>query len=210
LHRRVLYRGSEKAKSEEVKQSLSEITRTPPWFVLVFALITLGLYVAGCFVDIYYVTSERGEAFEKNYFSIISVGMDFPESSYAGNNAGPVWIQTMYFFLGLVMPIWTNVLACALFLVPMKPSMQRVCFFLSEMAFAWSATGALTVSTLTSVLQIPKFGNGLIESGCSQCYVMSSKLLPSFTIIALGAVSNVVVLYGLYVRAKKELYHLEE
>lgn len=208
LHRKVLYGKSEKA-SEEVKKSLSEVTKTSPLLVLVLVVSTLGLYVAGCFVDIYYVSSERADILEKDYFSIVSVGLDFPESSYAENNAGPVWIQAMYFFLGLAMPIWTNVLSCALFLVPMKPSMQRICFFLSEMAFAWSATGALTLSALTSVLQIPKFGNGLIDSGCSQCYVVSSKMLPEFAIVAVGAISNVGILFGLYLRAKKQLYHLE-
>ncbi len=83
---------------------------------------------------------------------------------------------------------------------------MRGIFTLAEIAFAWSGTQVLIVSTLFAVLQMPTFGEGLINADCSTCFVVSTRILPDFAFLAVGGVMIVGTNVILYHKAHYILY----
>jgi hypothetical protein len=57
-----------------------------------------------------------------------------------------------------------------------------------------------------SILQIPKFGNGLVQSGCTECYRVDSVLFANFAVICVSTVINISVNLWLFSRAHKVVY----
>ena len=146
--------------------------------ILIFILFTgLAAYLYGCTADLFQVSRQRG-SIETLYddYSIISVGTTYVESTkYA--NAGDQWIQCLWFLLALVMPILSAILMAVLLVVPNHQHIwQRRIFTMAEIAFAWNGGEVIVLSTLFAVLQIPSFGDGIMDSGCDVCYVIGSEL----------------------------------
>ena len=169
--------------------------------------ISLAFFTVGIVVDIYSVSNTRGDvSFDVDY-SVISVGKAMPESQLEPNKLGTRFIQAMWFLLCVAMPLWCSFLFGVLFLYPSltKVWVERI-FFMGEIAFAWSCAEVLLVSTIFSVLQMPTFGQGLIQADCSACFVVDTELLPHFAFLCVGSIISVVVNVWLYRKAHQVIY----
>lgn len=202
FHRRVVYGKPEK----EPATSICSEARVSSVGVVMLLVTGIALHVVGCSLHIYEVTSERGGDLRLESYSIIRIGSIFPSSALDSANVGVRWIQAMYFFLAVALPILNSLLFALLYLVPWNAQWREIMFLATEINFAWSSIEVLTVSTIFSILQIPEFGNGLIDAGCEQCYVVGSKMLPTFAVLCVATVVNLVVNIWLYGKAHKVLY----
>jgi hypothetical protein len=192
----------------EERLDLLALTGLSKLLVSMALVVSLASYLAGCLVDIFEVknTTADGSAVVVAY-SVVSVGQAIPTSSIDETDVGIRWLQAMWFFLCVAMPLWCSFIFGLLYLVPLvkKKHLERV-FLLSEIAFSWSCAEVFLVSTIFAVLQLPTFGEGLIESGCIGCYVVDSKFLPGFPILVIGTICNVAVNIFLYRKAHHALY----
>lgn len=171
---------------------------------LVFSFI---FYLVGVLTESFEVTNTRGEESESTSYSIASIGMEIPEAYVDTSHAGTRFIQFMWFLLGVAAPLLCSVLFIILYAAPKlsKKSMEYI-FNMAEISFAWSCAEVLLLSTIFAVLQMPIFGDGLIESDCAQCFVVSTKILPEFSLLCIGTVLNVGVNVWLYRKAHRIIY----
>lgn len=202
----------EEAQEEPVQQasvekiSLVSTTNTNKFLVLGLLLTTLGLIVAGCVIYIFEVTNQQGDVVESNLYSVLSIGSGFPASSLEPNSVGIRFVQVMYYLLGFALPLLNVVLFAILYICPMNAQRHKRAFMAAEICFSWSSIEVLLISCIFSVIQIPKFGNGLINSGCTYCYTVGSSLLPELTVLGVASVMSMVVNVWLYRKAHASLY----
>jgi hypothetical protein len=163
-------------------------------------------YMAGCFSDAYQVENTRGDVSFATDYSIVSVGKAIPESQLDPNSVGTRFLQFMWFFLCVVMPLWALLLFGILFAVPLSQVWAERIFFMGGIAFAWSCAEVLLVSSIFAVLQMPTFGDGLIEANCTQCFVIDTKLLLLFVLLCNGTMLCVILNFGLYGHAHRIVY----
>merc|ERR1712137_184180 len=128
-------------------------------------------------------------------------GQGVPSATLDSKDVGVRWIQAMYFFLAVALPVWNTVLFGILYLYPLGNKWQERIFLLTEITFSWGCVEVLTLSVIFSVLQMPKFGNGLIDAGCAECYEVDSRILPQFAIICVSTVVNLSTNVWLYRKA---------
>ena len=211
-HRKVHYHDLITAKSEpesEPKKGMKARGNLSNTFMLVamFAVVvSLVFYIVGCVVDTFQVSNTRGENTFSHDYSIVSVGHAIPASQLDPNNAGTRFIQFMWFFLCVAMPMWCSLLFGILFVYPFsKVWLERV-FFLGEIAFAWSCAEVLLVSTIFAVLQMPTFGDGLIQADCTACFIVTTAILPHFAFLCIGSVLSVTINVWLYRKAHSIVY----
>jgi hypothetical protein len=171
-------------------------------------LLSMIIYLAGVIVESFEVTSTRGTESESTSYSITSIGLEIPKSYIDSSDLGTRFIQAMWFFLAVVMPLWCSFLFLILYTFPglSKIWMERI-FTMAEIAFAWSCAEVLLISTIFAVLQMPIFGNGLVENDCTTCFVITSRILPKFALLCVGTVLNVSVNVWLYRKAHSAIYH---
>lgn len=170
-------------------------------------VISMVCFLAGVITKTFEVTSTRGTTIVSTSYSITSIGLAIPEAYIDSNHAGTRFIQIMWFFLGVAMPIWCSVLFVALYTYPnfSKEWMERI-FTMAEVAFAWSCAEVLLISTIFAVLQMPVFGDGLVENDCAACFLISTRILPEFSVLCIGTVLNVAVNVWLYRKAHSVIY----
>ena len=198
--------GVQEEEQEPAKQTLSTTSKTPKLMIMILVCAATALVIAGCTIDIFEVINEKSGETRSTFYSVLRVGSGVPDSTLDPNAFLVRWIQAMFFLLGFVLPLWSAVLFAILYLVPMTIKWHKRVFMLSEITFAWSSIEVLMISCIFSVLQIPGFGNGLIQSGCEQCYKVDSSLYPQFAVLAVAAALNVAVCVWLYRRAHGTLY----
>jgi hypothetical protein len=112
----------------------------------------------------------------------------------------------MWYFLCVFMPLCCSILFAILYAVPLSQKWTEWTFFLAGVAFSWSCAEVLIVSTILAVLQLPSFGDGLIEADCTACFVVDSDILPEFACLVVGVVLNVALNIWLYRKAHHVLY----
>ena len=191
---------------EEAKVTVASQSGTKE-AVVVFLLVTcVVLHFVGCALEIFEVENTRGdESFVVSY-SVFSIGKEIPGTQEDPDSFGIRWIQFMYFLFAVALPPWTSILFAILYLYPMVPSVKEKVFFLSEITFSWAAVEVFVLSVIFSILQIPKFGNGLIESGCAECYRVDSALYAEFAVICVSTALIVGVNIWLFIRAHKVIF----
>mmetsp|Transcript_8329 Transcript_8329/g.19323 ORF Transcript_8329/g.19323 Transcript_8329/m.19323 type:complete len:236 (+) Transcript_8329:914-1621(+) len=196
------------AKSDEEIPEQTVANRANVSTLLVAGLLVacIATHIVASVLDIYEVSSTRGGEERVQEYSIVRIGADFPSSAHAPNDIGVRWMQAMYFLLAVALPISNSILFGLMFLVRWTRKWRDALFLATEINFAWSCIEVLTVSTIFSILQIPKFGNGLIDAGCEQCYVVGSRILPGFAAVCVATVLNVGVNVWLYGKAHSVLY----
>ena len=79
-----------------------------------------------------------------------------------------------------------------------------------EITLAWSGCEVLVLSTVLAIREIPTFGEGLIETGCSSCYVVETDFLVASVILwVVGTVATLstaaVVLRAAHCQAYPEI-----
>ncbi len=207
-HRLVCYHdvsNGENAYSDD-KQTLSNLSNTSAFLVVAMLVATSTLHLVGCFLDIYRISDQRGTTHQERSYSVVSVGQAVPSSTTESVHFWITWIQYMWFFLVVAMPLWSNLMLATLYVLPMKRGPREMVFLLSEIAFSWSTVEVLLVSTIFAILQIPAFGNGLVKVGCKSCYVVGSSLLGNFAVLVVGTLCQIAATVWLYRRAHRTLY----
>jgi hypothetical protein len=215
-HRQVLYHSNNNKEQEEpqeeggfpAKAGLSGRTRA---IIAALWVIGVALFLVGSILDIYEVRNSSGEeptgiTTIVDRYSVISVGQAIPNAVIDPSDVGIRFIQAMWYFLCFVMPLWCSLLFAILYAVPLSQKWTGWTFILAEVAFSWSCAEVLIVSTIFAVLQLPTFGDGLIEADCSACFVVDSDILPDFAYLVVGAVLNVALNIWLYRKAHRVLY----
>jgi len=174
---------------------------------IVSILLSMVIYLAGVIVNSFEVTSTRGAVSESTSYSITSIGLEIPKAYIDSTHIGTRFIQAMWFFLGVVIPLWCSFLFLILYTVPLsKVWMERI-FNMAEIAFAWSCAEVLLLSTIFAVLQMPIFGDGLVENDCTACFIITTRILTEFAILCVGTALNVTVNVWLYRKAHSVIYH---
>eukprot|EP00532_Pseudo-nitzschia_australis_P009583 CAMPEP_0168241830 /NCGR_PEP_ID=MMETSP0140_2-20121125/23031_1 /TAXON_ID=44445 /ORGANISM="Pseudo-nitzschia australis, Strain 10249 10 AB" /LENGTH=441 /DNA_ID=CAMNT_0008176761 /DNA_START=27 /DNA_END=1349 /DNA_ORIENTATION=- len=159
---------------------------------LVFSFV---FYLIGVISKSFEVTSTQGENDpDSTTYSIASIGMAIPEAYIDSGHTGTRFIQIMWFFLAVAMPLWSSILFVVLYAAPSlsRKAMEYI-FTMAEVAFAWSCAEVLLLSTILAVLQMPIFGTGLVENDCEACYTITTRILPEFSLLCIGTVLNVAV-----------------
>jgi hypothetical protein len=171
------------------------------------ALVTsFALHIAGCVLETYEVIEMRPTSTTYKAYSVVSVGLGVPDSTLTPNGFGTRWVQAMFLFLAVALPLWNTVLFAALYLYPMTKTLRERLFVLTEITFSWACIEVMMISAVFSVLQIPSFGNGLIDAGCDQCFEVGSKVLPTFSVLAISAGFQVGLNFFLYRKAHGAVY----
>ncbi len=93
-----------------------------------------------------------------------------------------------------------------LYLKPFTKARQERLFFLTEISFGWECVEIFMISSIFAVLQIPDFGNSIIQDQCDNCFTVGVEILPQFSVSAIAAVVHVTVNVWLYVKAHRVLY----
>ena len=179
------------------------------------AILLLGglvSYIIGCFLDLFQVSKQRG-AIETIYedFSVVKVGVDYM-SSTIDQSSTDRWIQVLWFILTMALPIASTLAMVLLLLLASSQTLSqqhhhRWAFVVTEIAFAWNCGEVVVLSSLFAVLQIPEFGNGIIDAGCDTCFYISSELYASGVIpLLIGCVTNMGVGVWLHRRLHPVLY----
>jgi hypothetical protein len=177
--------------------------------VMLTTLLVAGtaLYLAGCLLDIFRITKTRGPyELEPDDYSIVSVGRELPESARDQDEGAMRWLQIIWFFLGVAAPLATNILLVLLLWVPLERNGLQRLFFCAEVSFAWSGAEVFVLSTIFAVLEIPTFGDGLIDSGCRTCYVVDSMLLAELAVTGVGTIASMGAAMWLYQVSHSKLY----
>ena len=162
-------------------------------FVATSLIVSVGLYIAAIILKIFEVESTRGTTSVISRYSILSIGQSIPRASLEPNSVGIRFIQFMWYFLVVAVPIWYHLVFLVLYFAPLSKVWLKRVFILAEMAFIWSCAEVLLVSTIFAVWQLPTFGAGLVHADCNYCFVVNTKLLSPFAIFCVAVASNVIV-----------------
>lgn len=166
------------------------------------------VYIVGCSLPIFEISRQRGDV-ETTYveFSIISMGSQYVDLT-KDSSIGDRWVQFLWFFLTIVMPVVSTLFLCCVLLVPLGyRRRQEQLYFAAETAFCWSCAEVTVVSTIFAVMEIPHVGGGMVDSGCNVCYVIGSTLFPSaFAPLAVGALLHVLTSLWLFRGMHRTLY----
>lgn len=139
-------------------------------------------------------------------YSIVSTGLHLPDSALNNDVGKYIWLQILWFFLGMAVPLLSNVLFGLLLWLPASKVVLERLLLAAEISFAWSSAEVFFLSTIFAVAEIPTFGNGLIDSGCDICFVVTSQLLPALAIFALGTALSIAGVSWLFRLAHSTLY----
>jgi hypothetical protein len=167
---------------------------------------SFALHIAGCVLETYEKIEMRPTSTVSRAYSVVSVGLGVPGSTLTPNGFGTRWVQAMFLFLAVALPLWNTLLFAALYLYPLTKTMRERLFVLTEITFSWACIEVLLISAAFSVVQIPSFGNGLIDAGCEQCFQVGSRLLPTFSVFAISAVFQIGLNFFLYRKAHGAVY----
>ncbi|KAI2507657.1 paraquat-inducible protein A [Fragilaria crotonensis] len=191
---------------DEAKRTIASQTGISIPLLVVLLVTCLVLHFVGCSVDIYEVNNTRGGEVIVDKYSVFSVGMEIPWTSLEPNDSGFRFIQFVYFLIAAALPAVNIILYGILYLYPMAQPMKEKMFFLTEISFSWAAVEVLVLAVIFSILQIPKFGNGLIQSGCKECNRVDSVLYGEFAILCVSSVMNVCANLYLFLRAHQVVW----
>ena len=110
------------------------------------------------------------------------------------------------FFHGVAAPLATNILLGLLLWIPLERNQLQRLFFCAESSFAWSGAEVFVLSTIFAVLEIPTFGEGLIDSGCRTCYVVDSMLLAELAVTGVGTIASMGAAMWLHQVSRSKVY----
>jgi hypothetical protein len=206
-HRRVVFGTS----TDQVKTSLksrADVSRVVQTLLVLGIIVAMGAHLSGCLLHFFDVTkTQQGVQREAESFSIASIGQGLPDSGrYGENEGGLVYLQIVWFLLGVVMPLVSSISLLFLLLQPKTTEGLRSLLLLAEVSLAWSCAEVYVVSTILAVREIPTFGEGLVDTGCSQCYTVETSITAEVAAIAIGTAINLAAAFVLLRMAHKAAY----
>ncbi|GKY98608.1 hypothetical protein MPSEU_000817500 [Mayamaea pseudoterrestris] len=162
-------------------------------------LASIAMFIAGITLYVYQVSSLQGSVErEAEYYSIVKLGAELPTSSEDGTFGRMTWLAIVWFFLGVVFPLVCMILCCVLLHAPLTRRQLERLLFWTEVSFAWSSAEVFAVSTIFAISQVPKFGNGLIKSGCVSCYVVNATLMSTLGVLLAASVTYIFAAVWLF------------
>jgi len=99
-------------------------------------------------------------------FSVISLGMSFPESSATPDGFGTRFIQVSFFIFAILMPIAYLVCLLVLWMVPLTYTFQNRLLTLTATIHAWSALEVFVVSIIAALLELQQFAQFIVGNRC--------------------------------------------
>lgn len=188
---------------------LQQVTGMPMRIAIMLTILLIAgsaLYLAGCLLDIFRITNTRGPYESAHDYSIVSLGRDLPDSARDQGRGAMRWLQIIWFFLGVAAPLTTNILLGLLLWIPLDRNQLQRLYFWAEVSFAWSGAEVYVLSTIFAVLEIPTFGDGLIDSGCRTCYIVDSMLLTELAVTGVGTITSIGAALWLHHVSHNKLY----
>lgn len=170
-----------------VSSQLSNGTKIA-WMLLL--LVSFVAYLVGAMLDFFNVTDTQGgiERGSEDY-SLARIGRDLPDSKRDYESAGGlIYLQIVWFLLGLVMPLLLVLVLAILSCKSFSVRALRHWLFVGEIALSWSCSEVFLVSTVLAIREIPTFGEGLIDTGCNQCYAVTTEFKAQVAVLILGTV----------------------
>jgi hypothetical protein len=206
-HRRVVFGTS----TDQVKKSLHSragLSRVVQILLVLCIIVAMGAHLAGCLLHFFDVTkTQQGVQREGESFSIASIGQGLPDSGRDGeNDGGLVYLQIVWFLLGVAMPLVSSVAFLFLLLQPKTTEGLRSLLLIAEISLAWSCAEVYVVSTILAIREIPTFGEGLIDTGCSQCYTVETSISAEVAAITIGTAFHLAAAVVLLRVAHKAAY----
>jgi hypothetical protein len=204
-HRRIVY-GTITSNLQGL-QNIAGITTIRTLLMSFLLLAAAGIYFAGCCIGMFRILNSRGnlEIAPVDY-SLIDVGRDLSDAGQHPDDRAQTWLQIIWFTLAMAAPIGSFILFAVLLWAPWKGAALRKILFLAEISFAWNCAEVVFVSTIFAVLEVPTFGEGLIDSGCDTCYSVDSKLLNELAVLGVGTLLSVLANALIFQRAHQSLY----
>lgn len=192
-HWSIIYRPVTEHEDAQRVALHTTIPRRTTWSILFLLVAATALLIAGIIVPVYRVSSAQGTAEQESVlFSIVQLGRELPFSSEDGSEGRMTWLAIVWFALSVAFPLLCIVLCGMLLYIPLcRRKLERL-LFVSKVSFAWSGAEVFCLSTIFAISQVPKFGNGLIKSGCVSCYVVDAQLLPELGVLVAAAVTYMV------------------
>ena len=159
------------------------------------ALLTTGIamYLTGFIIHIFRVKNSRNSvALEPIDYSLHEVGQTLRDAGRETDQGAVIWLQILWFGLGMVGPLLSAIFQGALLWCPLNQTALRRVFTCAEVSNAWNSAEVFFLSTIFAVLEVPTFGSGLIDSGCANCYVVDSQLLAELAVLGIGCLFTLV------------------
>lgn len=199
-HRRVMYTAlssttttttldQQQSSLPSVASQLSTGTRIL-WFFLF--LVSFAAYLTGVVFDFFRVTNVQGgiERGSDDY-SVARIGRDLPDAKRDYEPAGGlIYLQIVWFLLGVAMPLLFVVILGVVCFWSFSVSKLRQWLLVAEIALSWSCSDVVLISTVLAIREIPTFGDGLIDTGCSQCYVVTTSFHAEVAVLAIGTAAT--------------------
>lgn len=156
----------------------SNVSCTPlgKGFIVILLIASANLIAYGAYLDSFNFKFEgaAGAALEilgnnpERSYSVISLGVEMPHSNPEPNSFGIRGIQFVYFAFVLVIPFAHLIILLVLWLISLKPQIQRRIFVVTEVLNAWSALEVFVVSIIAAILEIEQFVKFIIGDKCDQ------------------------------------------
>mmetsp|Transcript_8956 Transcript_8956/g.24830 ORF Transcript_8956/g.24830 Transcript_8956/m.24830 type:complete len:475 (-) Transcript_8956:63-1487(-) len=181
------------------------------WLLTLCLAVAFALYLLGCILYIFKVKNiQQLTRITEVDYSIVSIGSDLNGSFREGDEGAERYMQIVWFFLGMVMPLLCLLQFGILLWWPKfssRATLERA-YFCAEILFAWSGAEVYFISTLFGVTEFSKFGDGLVDVGCSQCYKVEADFyIPELLIWGIGGVGlGLVATITISVLGHKALY----
>lgn len=154
---------------------LCQCTKGGTAFLVGVFLVAMGLLCAGAAVNSFdfkflgltgAIMRELGQSDTRTY-SIISLAMSLPSATfYDPNSFGIHAIQACFLLWTLAMPLLHIVSLIFIWLVPLRPRMQRLAFHIIEIFNAWSALEVFVASVLAALLELETFAQFIVGTKC--------------------------------------------
>jgi hypothetical protein len=162
-------------------------------------LAASALFISGILLYTFQLSTSQGtHKLPPVDYSIVKLGKELPYSSQPGTEGRMRWLQLVWFFLGVAIPLLHIVMCGVLLYAPLTKTRLERLFFWTEVSFSWSSAEVFAVSTIFAISQVPTFGNGLIKSGCVTCYVVGASLLPELGVLLAGTVAYMGAAFWLF------------
>ena len=187
-HRRIIYKHVIEPNdvSNPPKTLAARMSTVARMLLISLLLAALAMYLVGSLTDFFRVTnSQSGIIRAIKPYSLAAIGQDLPDAKRDYEPAGGlIFLQIVWFFLGIVLPLAVPLALLVLLFLPLNVLRQGL--LVAEIIMAWSCGEVVLISTVLAIREIPTFGDGLIDTGCAQCYIVDTKFTSEVSLLAVG------------------------
>eukprot|EP01137_Pigoraptor_chileana_P010360 Opistho-2@59848 len=167
---------------------LAKCPRLVTYSVTGLLVLAIGLVIAGSVMQSFQFEFKGAFKLLLNFleedptqsFSLVSLGVQLPDSAFDSNSFGVRFIQATWFLFAIVLPLCYLVFLLVLWLVPMTPRVQHKMFHVTEVFNAWSALEVVVVSVIAALLELQQFAQFIIGDMCTQINPLLEEYLGAY------------------------------